>query len=79
MELILGTLVAIVLAIILWNLRKAFFSQSAVWRDKVELNAKESASDLQEDYKGVIDRISAVRKANGDKWYGMSDIDDLMK
>lgn len=70
---------ALTLAIVLWNLRTAFFSQSESWKDKVELSAKDNSVDLQEDYKALHDRVAEVKAKHGDKWFKMSDIDDLMK
>ena len=79
MEVIIGIPVAIILLVVAWNLRKAFFNQSAVWKEQVDLATKESAVDLQADYKSLHEKVENTRKANGDKWYTMSDIESLMK
>lgn len=70
---------AIALAVVLWNLRHAFFAQSGVWKEKVELVAKDSSVDLQEDYKDLHDRINTTKTSHDGKWFKMSDIDELMK
>lgn len=71
--------VAIALAVALWNLRKAFFSQSDIWKEKVEIVAKDSSVDLQEDYQELHKRVTDVKAKHDGKWFKMSDIDDLMK
>lgn len=70
---------ALALAVVLWNLRRAFFSQSDSWKEKVEISAKDSTVDLQEDYKELHTRVTEVKAKHDGKWFKMSDIDDLMK
>ena len=79
MDLILGIPIAIIILVVAWNLRRAFFNQSAVWKEQVDLATKESAVDLQEDYKALHEKVATRRTQNGDKWFKMSDIEDLMK
>ena len=79
MELIVGIPVAIIILVVAWNLRRAFFNQSAVWKEQVDLATKESAVDLQEDYKQLHEKVATTRAKNGDKWFKMSDIEELMK
>jgi hypothetical protein len=74
MELAFGIPIAIILLVVAWNLRKAFFNQSAVWKEQVDITTKESSVDLQDDYKTLHDKAK-----HGDKWFKMSDIDELMK
>jgi len=71
--------VAIALAVVLWNLRRAFFAQSDIWKEKVEIVAKDSSVDLQEDYQELHKRVADVKAKHDGKWFKMSDIDDLMK
>ena len=79
MESNIGIAIAIIVLAIAWNLRRAFFNQSDVWKEKVDLATKENKVDLQEDYKTLHARVEEVRAKNGDKWFKMSDIEDLMK
>jgi len=65
--------------ILAWNLRRGVFSQTAIWREKVILTTKDSEVDLQEDYKELADKVVASKAKHGDKWFKMSDIDELMK
>ena len=71
--------VGLIVLVIVWNVRKAFYNQSEVWQEKVELTTKESSADLQTDYKELHDKVTDIRSKNGDKWFKMSDIDDIMK
>ena len=70
---------AVALAIVLWNIRRAFFAQSALWKEKVEIVAKDSSVDLQEDYQELHKRVTDVKAKHDGKWFKMSDIDELMK
>ena len=75
LELVIG----LVVAVVIWNLREAFYQKSAVWKGTVEMSAKEDRLDMQDDIKDLHDRISEKRKENGDKWFKIADLDDLMK
>jgi len=75
----LEVIIGLTVAFILWNLRGAFYNQSEVWKEKVDLTTKDSRVDLQEDYKALHDRVLETRKANGDKWFTMKDIEESMK
>jgi hypothetical protein len=79
MELAFGIPIAIILLVVAWNLRKAFFNQSAVWKEQVDITTKESSVDLQDDYKTLHDKVVTTKAKHGDKWFKMSDIDELMK
>lgn len=71
--------IGLIVLVIVWNVRKAFYNQSEVWQEKVELVTKEASADLQTDYKELHDKVVDIRKKNDDKWFKMADIDDVMK
>jgi len=72
------TTIAIVLALVLWNLRKAFYSQSDVFKESIDLSVKDREADLQEDYKELNDKVVKIKQANGGKWFSLSDIESQM-
>ena len=71
--------IGLIVLVIVWNIRKAFYNQSEVWQEKVELVTKDSSADLQSDYKELHDKVLDIKKTNGDKWFNMDDIDKVMK
>lgn len=75
----LETVIAITVAVILWTLRKAFNSQASLWSDKVDIMVGESRVDQQEDIKELHDRVVETKAKNGDRWFSVKDIEDLMK
>ena len=79
MELALGAVLGLIILVVAWNLRRAFFNQSDVWKEKVDLSAKESKVELQDDYKELLDKVAEKKSKHDNKWYKMSDIDELMK
>lgn len=79
MELIIAIPIALIILVVAWNLRRAFFNQSAVWKEQVDIATRESSVDLQADYKALHEKVQTTRTANGDKWFKMSDIEELMK
>jgi len=72
-------IIALTVAVVLWSVRKAFFTQADVFQEKVELSVKDSAIDLQEDYKAVVDKASSMKAKHGDRWFTMGDIDEVMR
>lgn len=79
MELALGAVLGLIILVVAWNLRRAFFNQSDVWKEKVDLATKESKVELQDDYKELLDKVAEKKSKHDNKWYKMSDIDELMK
>jgi len=71
--------VGVILLVVAWTIRQAFYNQADVWKEKVEIIAKEASADLQEDYKGLHDKIASIKAKHDNKWFAMSDIDELMK
>ena len=71
--------IGIILLIVAWTIRQAFYEQADVWKEKVELSTKESSADLQEDYKELHDKVVDIKAKHDNKWYKMKDIDELMK
>lgn len=75
----LEIIIAIAVAIVLWTLRKAFYSQASLWSDKVDIIVGESRVDQQTEIKELHDRVVETKAKNGDKWFLVKDIEDLMK
>jgi len=71
--------VGIILLIVAWTVRTAFYNQADVWKEKIELSSKESSAELQEDYKELHDKVVDIKSKHDNKWFKMSDIDELMK
>jgi len=71
--------IGIILLVVAWTIRQAFYQQADVWKEKVELVAKESSADLQEDYKDLHDKVVDIKAKHNNKWYKMSDIEEVMK
>ena len=78
-ELTLAMIFVPLALLLVWNLRKGIFSQTEVWKEKVILTTKESAVELQEDYKELTDKVIETKAKHDGKWFKMSDIEDLMK
>jgi len=72
-------IIGLVVAVVLWNLRGGFYSQSEVWKEKVDIKSADFKADLQEDYNDLVAKIKTIKETNGDKWYDMKDIEELMK
>ena len=75
----LELIIALVIAVVLWNLRTAFYNQSEIWKDKVSLSTSDSKLDLQDDIVDLHKRIVDKKATQDGKWYGIKDIDELMK
>jgi len=70
--------IAIVIAIILWNLRTAFYNKADVFKEQVEISVATNKVNLQDDYDELIKLIQEKKQAQGGKWHYMKDIDKLM-
>lgn len=72
-------IIAITIFAILWGLRKAWYAQSNIFNERVELKVKEQEVDLQEDYLALSKAITERKEQSNGKWYDMKDIDEAMK
>jgi len=70
--------IAIVIAIILWNLRTAFYNKADVFKEQVEISVTTNKVDLQDEYDELIKLIEEKKQSQGGKWHTMKDIDKLM-
>jgi len=76
---IIALVVGIVVLAFLWNIREGIFAITDTWKDKVFVATSEDKIDLQEDIKDLHDKVVEIRKINGNKWFTINDIDELMK
>ena len=79
MDIVLGVIIGIVVLAILWNLRKGFFALTDGWKESIDIATSEDKVDRQEDYRALHTKVSEVRSRNGDKWFTLKDIEELMK
>jgi len=71
--------IGIVLLIVVWNIRGAWYAQTDIFKSKVDLATKDQAVDLQDDISELLARVNE-KKANQDgKWFALKDIDEAMK
>jgi hypothetical protein len=75
----INIVIGIAVAIVLWGLRRAWYAQRDIFTEKVDLAIKDQQVDLQEDYLTLQRRITDTKAKQGDKWFTMKDIDELMK
>jgi len=71
--------ISIVIVAFLWNIRSGIFAITDTWKDKVFVATSEDKIEIQEDIKDLHDKVLEIRKTNGNKWFTVSDIDELMK
>lgn len=74
----LEAVIAVVVAVVLWNLRTAFYGKSQVFKEQVDINVKKSETELQDDYAELADLVKEKKTQQNGKWFGMKDIENLM-
>lgn len=70
-ELVIGLAVAIVL----WKLRKAFYSTLDDFETSMHLSKTEKELETQEEIRDMIKLVEESKNANGGKWYSVKDLD----
>lgn len=71
-------IIAIVLAVILWNLRSAFYSKSAVFKEQIDISVKTSEVELQDNYKELVELVADKKTEQNGKWFSMRDVERSM-
>lgn len=71
-------IIAIVVAVVLWNLREAFYSLSSTFKKGIGIKSRAKEVELQDDYQELIDLVNEKKEAQDGKWHDMKDIDKLM-
>ncbi len=74
----LESVIAVVLAIVFWNLREAFYGKSKVFKETIDITVKTSEVELQDDFSDLIDLINEKKTDQNGKWFSMKDVDKLM-
>ena len=71
--------IGIVILAVLWKLRKAFYGQSEVFTEQIDIKVKDQQVELQDDYSQLVTRITEKKASQGGKWYSLKDLNDLMQ
>ena len=75
---LITTIAGIALAVILWNLRTAFYAKSEVFKENINISVKSREVELQDDYNELVTLIQEKKTSQNGKWFSMKDVDSLM-
>lgn len=67
--------VGLAVAIVLWKLRKAFYSTLEDFETSMHLSKTEKELETQEEIRDMIKLVEDSKEANGGKWYSVKDLD----
>lgn len=71
----LETVIGLAVAIVLWKLRKAFYSTLEDFETSMHISKTEKELETQEEIRDMIQLVEESKKANGGKWYSVKDLD----
>lgn len=71
----LETVIGLAVAIVLWKLRKAFYSTLEDFETSMHLSKTERELETQEEIRDMIKLVEDSKNANGGKWYSVKDLD----
>jgi tRNA C32,U32 (ribose-2'-O)-methylase TrmJ len=71
----LETVIGLAVAIVLWKLRKAFYSTLEDFETSMHLSKTEKELETQEEIRDMIKLVEDSKNANGGKWYSVKDLD----
>lgn len=71
----LETVIGLAVAIVLWKLRKAFYSTLEDFETSMHLSKTEKELETQEEIRDMIKLVEESKNANGGKWYSVKDLD----
>ena len=71
----LETVIGLAVAIVLWKLRKPFYSTLEDFETSMHLSKTEKELEAQEEIRDMIKLVEDSKNANGGKWYSVKDLD----
>ena len=72
-------IIGLAIAVILWKLRKAFYSTLDDFETSMQLAKTERELEVQDEIKDMINLVEEAKKANGGKWFSIKDLDHSKK
>lgn len=67
--------IALAIAVILFKIRKVFYSTLDDFDTAIKLNKIEKELELQEEIREMISLVEESKSNNGGKWYNVKDLD----
>lgn len=67
--------IALAIAVILFKIRKVFYSTLDDFDTAIKLSKIEKELELQEEIREMISLVEETKSVNGGKWYSVKDLD----